>query len=470
MVRHTLLKDKRMPSDQELFDSLLEKIYGIVTGPDPINKTGAIGGSFVSFCLPGIPLAAEDLDFNFVDMLKSEAAADFASLVNGVPPPRGRWSPSDRKIDSYYHRVLEETIRPTVVLSDAEKARLLAAQAVLIRDVEAVDLTTGGSKKVPADTPLYEAYQERMSEYLNALSAFKSVQQTFLALPNDPAAQAAWFTKGQILQQQVKLKYGRWLAGGKTIIEQALQTIEDLGRGSGERWDRMRTILRDSDHITSEGAHYLFTKFFPAKFWDDAHTASWTKFRMTHEEIHTVDSRSSANWGGGGSASFGLWSIGASASYAEQKESFKSDGNSSSVELDLIRVPIRRSWWDSTVFWDTGWKFDPNINRIVLSNGESPPAGEMTCYVSAMIIARNLKAAIDFTSENNSHVATQFSASKSVGWGPFSIRGNYSRNTDQKTHDFTRTGAGIECAGMQVIGFVCELLPKSPNPDPKLNW
>jgi hypothetical protein len=459
-----------MPSDKELFDSLLDKLYKIVVGRDDINNLDPAGGSFVSFCLPGIPLAAEDLNFSFVDMGKAELAADFSSLVNTVPQPIGRWMPSDRKVIAYYQRVLDEAVRPVVQLSDQEKKRLEAAYAILIRQVDAVDLTTGATKKVPADTPLYEAYQERSADYLAALSAYKSLQSNYLQRPNDPKAQADWFALGPVSRGNVKLKYDRWVAGGKNIIENAIQAISELGRGSGERWESLKEQLRNSKQQTPDGGWYYYTKFFPQSFWDDAHTSAWTKFSMSHEEVHTVDESSSTNWGGGGSASFGLWSVGASASYAEQKQHFKSDGNAEGIEVELIKVPLRRSWWDPTLFWDRGWKFDPNITNITLSDGQVPPTGEMTSYPTAMLIARNLKLSVNMTSEENSHVATQFSASGSVGYGPFSLRGNYSRNTDKKTHDFVRNAAGIECSGMQIIGFVCQLLPKSPNPDPTLRW
>jgi hypothetical protein len=58
------------------------------------------------------------------------------------------------------------------------------------------------------------AYQERFSDYLNPVS-YKSVQLNYVQKPNDPAAQAEWFTKGAVLQKQVELKYGRWVAAGR---------------------------------------------------------------------------------------------------------------------------------------------------------------------------------------------------------------------------------------------------------------
>lgn len=459
-----------MVTDKELLDSLLEKLYHVIVGADDINKENSVGGNYIAFTMPGIPLGQSDLDFSFVALSKLEVAADFGSVVNAIPPSSGRWFPSNRMIESIYKRVLNETIRPVVTLNDTEKKRLAAAQNFLTRYVDAIDLTTGATKKVPADTPIYETYQDRQTEYLNALTAYKSLQADYLGRKDDPAAQAQWVTKSPILRQQVKAKYDRWIVGGRKQVEAAINTIAELGRGTGERWADLEERLRLARQTTPAGEEFYFTKYFPASFWDDGHSKSWTKFTMSHEEVHTVDESSSTSWGGGGGASYGLWSVSASASYAEQKSHFKSDGELSGLEVELIRVPIRRSWWDPTVFGDRGWKFDPQVSNAVLSDGGHPPTGEMTAYSTAMIVARNLKLGVKLTTEENSHVATQFSASGSVGWGPFSVKGNYSRNTDKKTHDFVQTAAGIEAAGMQVIGFVCELLPKSPDPDTKLNW
>jgi hypothetical protein len=87
-----------------------------------------------------------------------------------------------------------------------------------------------------------------------------------------------------------------------------------------------------------------------------------------------------------------------------------------------------------------------------------------------MIISRNLKLGMDLTSENNSHVASQFRQAARLDW-PVLRKGKITRETKtRRRNDFVKTAAGIECAGMQIIGFVCELLPKCPNPDPTLNW
>ena len=133
-------------------------------------------------------------------------------------------------------------------------------------------------------------------------------------------------------------------------------------------------------------------------------------------------------------------------------------------------VPLRRTWFDASVLENRAWKFDPGVNNSIISDGKVPSNGIMPSYITGMILARELVITTDMTSTENEHVATQTKASANVGWGPFSVRGNYSRTTDRKTHDFVRNAAGIEALGMQIIGFTCQRVEKMPDPDDKLNW
>lgn len=460
-----------MLSDAELAKALMQKLATIVMGPDDINGIGIPDDSFVSFCSPGIAVDETDFNFGFVAPSANEtsAAADFSSLINTVPPVEGRWRADDRKLYDVYAEILRDSIYPVVNLSTQEKNALKAARALLVRDVETIDPNTGGIVTKPADTPLFESYKERENAYYTAALNYRTLQANLL-FSEDPKAKAEWALKGPILQKQVRSAYNSWLPV-KDTVEKALAIIDTIGmRGPELYWTGLKERFENSKFSTPEGEIYHLTKYFPGRFWDDAHKLGWTKFSMSHEEVHTVNEKSDMKVGGGGGFSAGLWSVSASANYAEQKEHYKSDANNSSIELFLTLVPIRRTWFDASVLSSRGWKFDPNINNDVISDGGTPPKGLMPAYATSMIVARNLKLGIDMSSEENSHVATQLSVSGSVGWGPFSVKGNYSRNTDRKTHDFVKNAAGIECEGMQIIGFVCKYVDRLPNPDTGLNW
>jgi hypothetical protein len=460
-----------MAENFELLNALLQKLAIVVMGPDSINNLKVPEGYFISFCTPGIAVDQSDFDFGFVapEANKTSAAADFSSVANTVPPPQGRWMASDNKLDDVYGMILRDSIFPTVQLSAQEKKSLQAARDLLIHDVQTIDPANGGVVTRPADTPLFEAYKEREAIYLNAAADYRSLQVNFL-YSDDPKAKTEWALKGPIFEKRLRAAYNSWVPV-KDQVEKALAIIDTIGaRGPELYWSGLKQRFERSKFSTPEGDQYYLTKYFPGKFWDDSHKGGWLKFTFGYNEVHEINESSSMNVGGGGSVSVGLWSIGASASYAEQREFFKADIANTALQVSLTVVPIRRSWFDASILKSRGWKFDPNINQNVLSDGGTPPKGLLPAYATAMILARDMKLSTDMSSEQNEHVATQFSASGSVGWGPFSVRGNYSRNTDRKTHDFVKNAAGLEAPGMQIIGYMCEYVGKLPNPDNNLNW
>jgi hypothetical protein len=140
--------------------------------------------------------------------------------------------------------------------------------------------------------------------------------------------------------------------------------------------------------------------------------------------------------------------------------------------MELATVPLLRGWLDLNVIESKNWKFDPGVvgANYLLSDGQLPPSGSMPLIPVSMILVRNVKISFDMKSQRDSYAMEQVRGSASAGWGPFSIRANYFRRTDKTTHDFVEDSAGITIPGMQLIGFVCRLLDKTPDPDPALNW
>lgn len=101
-------------------------------------------------------------------------------------------------------------------------------------------------------------------------------------------------------------------------------------------------------------------------------------------------------------------------------------------ELDLtaevIQAPLLRAWWDPTIFRNRGWRWATPLAEI--SDGGSPPRGMMPLYITSVIFARNL---------------------------------TYSYGTAGQRED-------RHAPDPQILGFICERLPKCPNPDLTLDW
>lgn len=462
-----------MATDPEIVNSLYAKLHSVIVGGDPITNEPVSGGNYISFLQVGIGVSQDDFDFGFLSQNeeKFESGADFADLVGTIPTAAGRWEQNDRKVHDQYARVLSTTVYPTSDLSDAEEDRLQRAKDLLTKEAEVIDLITGEVKKTIVDSPLYEVYQERQTSYINELIKYRTLQADLTARPDDAEALQKWNLLSPAYEELVNAARRRWITGGKKAIEEAQGVINSLeGRGYYNYWlsleeRRQRSIRRNAD-----GEEYLITKYFPARFWADENKDNWTSFSLKHAEVHNIDTASETRWGGKAGANFGLWNFGGSASFNEVKSSSQSDTSFEGVEFEVMRVPLRRSWWDANIFHSKAWKFDPQLDRTGLSDGGAPPIGTMIGYVSSLIVVRNVRLNLNTTTEKNSYAMKEISGSVSGGWGPFSAKANYYRKTERTTHDFTLDANGITIPSMQIIGFECTMIPKSPDPDDSLNW
>ena len=98
------------------------------------------------------------------------------------------------------------------------------------------------------------------------------------------------------------------------------------------------------------------------------------------------------------------------------------------------------------------------------SDGAKPPTGSLVGYATQAILVRDVSiTSADFVSAYDKVTSTT-TAGGSVGWGPLSLGGSYSRASEKEELTSTRDGETLTVPGMQIIGFVNHLIGKAPNP------
>jgi hypothetical protein len=142
----------------------------------------------------------------------------------------------------------------------------------------------------------------------------------------------------------------------------------------------------------------------------------------------------------------------------------------------MAQVPIIRPWFKTSFLTSKAWKLD-HENPAVQSTGEMlcdgniPPLGILPGYPTAMIFIRDLKLNFGTANADAKSSMEANSYEGSGGWGPFGVSANYSHSEMQAENHLKTEGQGIEVKGMQIIGFNCHILPKSPNPLSTItNW
>jgi len=462
-------------NNNTVMDALMGKLYEIIAASDTITDIKR-EEPFVSFARPGIPLTKEALDFGFVTMTADQnaLAADFSELVNNVPVQSGFWNPTGRKVYDEYYKIIDQPVLPTVTLSTDEEAQLERAKKFLFREEQYQDPMTGEMITTHVESMIYERYKIYAASWESEFNSYQSALEDYLLRKDtDQLAAEIWARKGPVLKKKLHRAYMAWVSSGKNKVEEVQALIGSLERRGPHRlWSDRRERYDSHNRDDFQGGNYLLTKYFPQKFWETAAGSSWMEFSFRHDEVHKVNTSRKENFGGGTGASFGLWSWGASMQ-RDSTDTFNSaDTSNFGLKLELAKIPLRRTWMDAGVFSSRAWQFDNEMYPASehLSDGKTPPKGTMVAYPSSLLVVRNLELNIDMSSEQNSYSYDKISGSSRAGWGPFSIKGNYQKETTRQTHDHVSDHKGIKVPGMQIIGFVNQPLPKCPNPDEDLNW
>jgi len=463
-----------MAADDEIvMNNLMAAIYAAVGDEDRVNN---IPGqeAYVSFSRPGIPLTPESLSFSFLtgSTAEADAAAGFSDLADTVPAKAPFWQPSGRRVSLEYFKCIDQPILPVDQLTDGEKALLEEARATLETSIAFVDPDTGQIKKSSTESPLYERYKARRTAYDLALLGYKTSEQNYLRgkAAGDPSAEPIWITTEPLLASRLRAAFVDWVAAGKAQVETAVAERERFERRGAGRVFQERRLRFDSMKraLGGGGAEYLFTKYFPDRFWEDG--LNWTEFRHSHNEVHEVDQQTLERIGGGGGVSFGLWSIGGSFERSTDDRYKKSDTSDYSLQFRLAKIPLRRSWLDAGVLRSRNWALNYQLTSRAENISDGAGGGTMPRMPVALIVARDVRLELAMSSEVNTFAMEEINASLRAGWGPISIRGNYHKKTTKQTHDFVKDAKGISIPGMQIIGFVMESIPRCPDPDETLKW
>ena len=104
----------------------------------------------------------------------------------------------------------------------------------------------------------------------------------------------------------------------------------------------------------------------------------------------------------------------------------------------------------------------------MLSDGGAPPKGMLIGYPTMVIFLKDVKVNFNELHDESSEVTKQLKAKGGLGWGPIKLSGSYQRDSKEQKVDSKLTDRGLEVNGMQIIGFRCRLLQKSPDPLPQI--
>ncbi|MDH3779436.1 MAG: hypothetical protein OES15_01135 [Nitrosopumilus sp.] len=486
----------------ELMKYLMLKLYKTVTGSD--QNIQLARNKFITWLMPGIPFAPNDFNFCHKGLVGDEKnstqdlyhqAFVLSKLFDFIPdiPNLGSegnqfqdtenflqttYTTSQDTLSSVWNDVLKYSRVINNEISEKEKKKLKKFRNLLSVTKEITDIVTDEKKKVTEPGPLTIAYTAKMNEYIEAADEYMNMLIDAQAGGNDPESRrkvSAWANKSKFMRLKVEAAWGAWNSQGyKNEYEHINAYIEQVTQKSmvlykQDLQEKFKNALLSSPAEGTAGDFY-YTTLIPGNF---ATSPGWTKFSFGEGDIATSYSKETKEWGGKGGISIGSFSLGGKASGSKTKELTKNKTTNFKASLEFVQIPILRAWFDPGFFSMRAWTLDKlwdlNFEGKKVSDGEIQPQGRLVAYPVIALFVRNVSFTFDDAEEEIKALKEKIGGGGSLGWGPLKIGGRYEKGKETKdVHSHTENGE-VKIDGLQLIGFINNLIPKAPNPNPDIS-
>jgi hypothetical protein len=482
------------PSDLEF---LTQGLTGVVKKsavdamqPSAAAAVAAAGGTPPP---PPEPLTQEQLDTLMAQdtMRLYMQAENLSRLLDFVPDvAAGTNGQFDRMSvqnnDGTLSDVYDYTLRMSQVMKTELPAETVAQierlNGLLTKKVKTKDIITQEEVETTEPSELVTAYNSKMQAYDAAALEYNARRIDALTATNSRAIHD-WAINANIYRNKVKAAMADWeTAGHKSEYEKIAAFFEQIGRRDMALLKQQYVNDLEQARLTSpiSGSDFFFTSLVPGNF---ANSTGWTRFGFSAGDYQS-HSNSSYNWskssGGGG---FSIFGFGGSASHSKSEKHSEYHGtfDSSHTEMsfEIAQIPIARPWFRTAFLTSHYWRFDEN-NVVVkgdrLSDGSSPPNGKLPAFATSAIFVRKLSLNFGESSGFSDFVSNAQSQSTSGGGfvtiGPFFGGGSGSHRSGsgdtRRDHGYRFENNTMFVDGMQLIGFKCHLMPKSPDPSSEI--
>ncbi|PGM06396.1 hypothetical protein [Bacillus thuringiensis] len=484
-----------MPKDHsaDLMKSVIAKLYATVTGNDenikmPRNK-------FVTWMLPGIPFLPEDFGYCSKGLIAEDAektkeryhqAFVLSRLLDFIPDVNNElfdatmqqtiFTSTQDTISSVYGDVLKYSRVVHKELSEQEKEKLQRFRNLISVTKEVKDIVTDEIKTVTEAGPMTIAYNTYMNNYLSEVDEYMNLLiEAQSAKGSDPEAirrVAEFANKSKYIRDKMEAADLAWVSQGyKNEYRDITSYIDQVTSKSMVLYKQDLINKYKSGLLTSpvDGAgDFHYTTLLPGNF---ATSPGWTRFTFYEGDFETHYDKQTSQWSGGGSARFGFFSVGGQASGSKIEISEEQKSTNFRAEMEFVQIPICRPWFDPGFFSMKAWTLDQlwdlNFDKKVSDGGEKP-VGRLVAYPITALFVRNVKFTFDEADSQMQYLNSQIQGGGRVGWGPFSIRGSYSRGHESRDFNAHSEGGSIVIDGIQLIGFINNIIPKSPDPNPNI--
>jgi hypothetical protein len=476
-------------SQDDLMKSLLGKLYTVLTGGD--KDAPPAKDRFIAWCAPGIPISEEDLTFLSKGLVSDDPdrskaaletkrllaqASDFAKLVNIAPDPSGIYA-SGQQQATYEQKghTLWEAYSNALKFSEVAKGELTPDEQAKIEKFRKLftvtkkvkDLITDEEREEVADGPMIVAYKTKQADADGAILEYNNKRLNAMNA-SDPQIVQDWSLNADTYRRRLKTALDAWVSQGyKNDVDKMNAYINHVTQRDLTLWKKGIQEQLEAAKLTDlNNNQFYYTTVVPSNFYKS--DKGWTKFSFSEAETSTYERSETNAWSAEGGAGWGPFKARFSNSGSISSNQASVDTSNFVMKFSIAQVPLSRPWFSPEFFMNKAWRFKDGLGMSPLSDGNTPPAGQLVAYPTAIVFARDIL--IDFAElhNSNSSYSQSIKAGASASYGLFSVSGNYSRDVGEKKTKSSVSEQGLKVEGMQIIGFKCAIVPKAPDLSPEI--
>jgi hypothetical protein len=467
-------------SIDDIAKAVMNTLYTVVKGttgdPEKDNKEDP----FVCWCKPGIPFDPDDFRFAKYMMVGQGASGDdqandaalqftqaagFSRFVDFVP-----------SVDGVIGGKVEDgVLRPSsATLSEFYKRILEASQVAQIAEPAGIDEKIKQLRDQLK--PMQEGYDDYANRYDEAKRAYVQARVNAARSATD---QLDFQAIGPGLRNKMIRASEAWETDGfKTQYENLQAEVLSLrSKRSPALW---RTEALNNYNSLPEGQNATFgeariTMPYPGSF--AASNSGWTQFDLKSEHVDKMSSMKSTKWQAGGGVGWGSFKIGASGSGSTTQTLSISNTSGFTLKMGIAQVVLmRQTWFDPWFLRSEFWRFNPasieGQRGDIVSDGGLPPKGLVVAWPVSAIFVRDVEITMEELKDEQSELVKTLKAEASGGWGlgAINLGGSYERNSQEKKQITDVSNGKLTVSGLQLVGFLCELMGQAPNPKAGLTW
>lgn len=455
------------------------------------DQTQAFDGFYISFLAAGQPVNKDDFlhpwKIGSVDIAPVEPVPGVVPVdMNSKASLRNVCEFVDKRlqfkgdslcetvsshISSAYRLIIDSaSAKPLEIAIPPELQKQLDAAHKLLRTPNEDDPTVFDKS---ATKRQYEKYQKLWQAAVIAYST------AYNAAMKDPVARNSWPDVGGTYFQSVTDAINDWEEyGRRSDVEAAENLIASQGKDAAVEF--IASSKKMIDPVTGVyskdvggGAKVLYTEIFPSN-WCDPNADGWTSYHFDSSETHQDYSEDSTSYGGGAGINLGFWSASANAQHSEATQKHELSSDSLKISFEYAIVDVNRPWMDTLFFRLNNWYLPGQKANAISDSSESQLSKIikdvnnewwLPTVTSKLILVRNLVICNEHFMEAYQASQESTKAGGSFGWGPFSISGNYGKDSSKLVKDDDGQAVGLGVKGVQLIGFISEIIPSSPKID-----